>query len=70
MATPARGKHDGRSSLAAIAAVLVVGVALGAMILSMGRSKHSPQDDDTPSRSEEHTSELQSLAYLRMPSSA
>ena len=49
MATPGRGKHDGRSSLAAIAAVLVVGVALGAMILSMGRSKHSPQDDDTPS---------------------
>ena len=49
MATPGSSKQDGRSSLAAIAAVLVVGVALGAMILSMGRSKQSAQDDDTPS---------------------
>ena len=48
MATPGSSKQDGRSSLAAIAAVLVVGVALGAMILSMGRSKQSAQDDDAP----------------------
>ncbi|MFM7631918.1 MAG: hypothetical protein ACKO65_00940, partial [Betaproteobacteria bacterium] len=40
------GNYHGRSSLAAIAAVLVVGVAVGAMILSMERGKGSQKDDD------------------------
>ena len=46
MPVPRIGKHHGRSSLAAIATVVVVGIALGAMILSMDRSKHTQQDDD------------------------
>nr|NDG08474.1 hypothetical protein [Oxalobacteraceae bacterium] len=40
------GNFYGRSSIAAIAAVLVVGVAGGAMIMSMERGKGSRKDDD------------------------
>ncbi len=41
------GKQRGRSSLVAIAAVLVIGVVLGAMILSKNRSS-AQQEDDAP----------------------
>jgi cobalt-zinc-cadmium efflux system membrane fusion protein len=41
------GKQYGRSSLVAIAAVLVIGVVLGAMILSKNRSS-AQQEDDAP----------------------
>jgi cobalt-zinc-cadmium efflux system membrane fusion protein len=40
------GNFYGRSSIAAIAAVLVVGVVGGAMIMSMERGKGSRKDDD------------------------
>jgi len=46
MPIPRIGNYHGRSSLAAIAVVLVVGIALGAMILSTDRSKHGQQDYD------------------------
>ena len=41
------GKQRGRSSLVAIAAVLVIGVVLGAMILSKNRGS-AQQDDAAP----------------------
>jgi len=41
------GKHHGRSSLVAIVAVLVIGVVLGAMILSKNRGS-AQQDDAVP----------------------
>ena len=41
------GKHHGRSSLVAIVAVLVIGVVLGAMILSKNRGS-AQQDDAAP----------------------
>ncbi len=41
------GKHHGRSSLVAIVAVLVIGVVLGAMILSKNRSS-AQQEEDAP----------------------
>ena len=41
------GKYHGRSSLVAIAAVLVIGVVLGAMILSKNRSS-AQQEEDAP----------------------
>ncbi len=41
------GKHHGRSSLVAIVAVLVIGVLLGAMILSKNRGS-AQQDDAVP----------------------
>lgn len=41
------GKYRGRSSLVAIVVVLVLGVVLGAMILTKNRSSHQ-QEDDAP----------------------